>query len=101
MRVIHHFGEKYIKNLNIETLCDVAKIIFDSVEYEAIKAEVIEKIKSDFESAQKYVDEKYEKCRPIHNFKSEWNFDNFRAEEQKIEVIKARISELNRWQLDI
>lgn len=32
MRVIHHF-ETYIKNLNVDVVCDVAKIIFDSVEY--------------------------------------------------------------------
>lgn len=33
LRVIHHF-ESYIKNLSTENICDVSKIIFDSVEYE-------------------------------------------------------------------
>jgi len=80
MRVIFHF-ESYIKNLNVDTVCDVAKIIFDSVEFEQVKDEVVKKIQTDFDSAQKFVDEKYEKCRPIHNFRSEWNFESFRAEE--------------------
>lgn len=57
MRVIHHF-EPYVKNLNIETICDVSKIIFDSVEFMRIKEEVVEKIDTDFDSAQKFVDEK-------------------------------------------
>lgn len=40
MRVIFHF-ESYIKNLNVDTVCDVAKIIFDSIEYEKVKDEVV------------------------------------------------------------
>lgn len=50
LRVIFHF-ETYIKNLNTDTVCDVAKIIFDSVEYELVKDEVVQKIQTDFESA--------------------------------------------------
>lgn len=57
LRVIHHF-ESYIKNLNIDIICDVAKIIFDSIEFGKIKVEILKKLQTDFESAQKYVDEK-------------------------------------------
>lgn len=80
LRLLGHF-ENFVKNLNVDNIFDVQTIIFESVDYKCVKEELNCKVKKDFENANNEVKEKYEKCRPIHNFKSIWNFDTFREEE--------------------
>ena len=56
---------------------EIEHILLNSLQYQSIVMGIDEKINSDYDNAQKYVDNFYEKCRPIYvdenNYKeSEW-----------------------------
>lgn len=89
--------ENFVKVQNTEQLIDVKFMIVESVKYKAIQEEVVEKVKKDFKVAHEYVNENYEKCREIHNQQSEWNIEAFVQEEQKVEVVKQKITDLKKW----
>jgi dynein heavy chain, axonemal len=75
VRVITHPTlEQYVKSVSpMETISDIQKIILSSVEYLAIRNEIAEKVSTDFLSAETYVMENFEKCRPIYDFLNTWN----------------------------
>jgi len=89
--------ENYVKSPPVERIFDIKDIIENSEEFSDLKFEISSKVKSDFELAKKYVNQNFEKCRPIHVFMNEWNLEAFMSQEQKLEVIKAHIYELKKW----
>ena len=58
---------------NVDTICDIQKVILNSVEFANIKVNMLEKVKIDFKSAQNYVNDNYEKCRNIFDFQNTWD----------------------------
>jgi dynein heavy chain len=43
------------------------------VDFQEIKKEMVDKVLTDFLSADVYVKENYDKCRPIYEFINTWN----------------------------
>ena len=53
VRVISHQSlETYVKMMaNVDTICDIQKVIVNSVEFDTVKVTMLEKVKIDFKSA--------------------------------------------------
>ena len=64
-------------------------IITNSVQYISIVSEVEAKITSDYDNAQRYVDNFYEKCRPISDDENIWNEKDWLKEDHTLESIKS------------
>lgn len=88
VRVITHPSlEQHVKS-TVDTISDIQKIIVSSVEYGHIRQEMLEKVTTDFQSAELYVQENYDKCRPIYDFINSWNQAEFEKEEHPLDEIK-------------
>ena len=44
---------------------------------------------------------KFEKCRDIHNFDQEFDFERFKQTTEDTEVIKQHLDKLSKWEGDI
>lgn len=73
---------------SLENITDIQKIITTSVEYHHIHQEMVQKVQTDFKSAESYVNENYEKCRPLYDFINTWNQAEFEKEEHPLDEIK-------------
>lgn len=66
--------EQYLKGSSIQGCQpEIENILLNSLEYKYIVLEIEDKINKDYKIAQNYVDNQYEKCRPIYNDEAEWN----------------------------
>lgn len=72
-------------------------MITESVQFIKLKQMVIEKIANDFRQSNSYVSVNFEKCRPIYNYSTQVSNEELINENTKIEVIRAKILELNTW----
>lgn len=87
--ITHQTLENHIKSISsIENITDVQRIITKSVEFQIIRGEILEKVHNDFTSAEFYVNENYEKCRPIYDFMNSWNQAEFEKDEHPLDEIK-------------
>ena len=44
---------------------------------------------------------KFEKCRDIHNFDQEFDFERFKQTTEDTEIIKQHLDKLSKWEGDI
>lgn len=103
VRIISHQSlEQYVKSLStLDTISDIQKIITTSVDFQLFRKEMQDKVQNDFKAAETYVNDNYEKCRPIYDFMNQWNQAEFEKDEHPLEVIKQHITELKKWLEDI
>ena len=56
-------------------------------------------ISQDFDTLQEAVD-KYELCKPIDKFANEFNFEQWKEENEDVEAIKEQLANLQKWEKD-
>ena len=61
----------------------------------------MEKVQTDFASAELYVNENYLKCKHIYDFVLTWNQADFEKDEHPLDVIRSKITDFKKWLDDI
>lgn len=75
----------------IEKLPDIALIINQSVEFNNIRNNMLEKIRHDFQAASDYIEENYGKVKEIFVFMNNFQMPNWEEGNVTFEEIKSKI----------
>mmetsp|Transcript_21169 Transcript_21169/g.9719 ORF Transcript_21169/g.9719 Transcript_21169/m.9719 type:complete len:95 (+) Transcript_21169:1474-1758(+) len=55
----------------------------------------------DFEEARQFVNDTFEKVRPVHEFFKNFNIDDYEGEKHSVDEIKELIDTLRQWEQDV
>ncbi len=72
---------------------EIEHILLNSLQYQKIVFQVDEKINSDYDNAQNYVDTCYERCRPISDDEIEYNEKEWVGQDHQLEELKKLLAQ--------
>ena len=84
-----------------DKLIDIGSIILQSVEFNEIRAEMMEKVRSDFEMSDQYVTENYKKVKEIFAFLAEFQMPKWEEGKITFNEIKEKIQLFSEWNAEI
>lgn len=81
---------------------NVADMISENLEFQAICSSLNAKVEADFAKAQEYVDSPaFEKIWPIYKFCKSWEFDAFKSKNQTVASLRHELERMSNWQKEL
>ena len=81
----------------VEKLPDIGHIINQSVEFNNIRSNMLDKVRNDFNSASDYIEENYGQVKIIFNFMKTFEMPNWEEGNVTFEEIKSKIHKFTEW----
>jgi dynein heavy chain len=80
-----------------EKLPDIGMIISQSVEFNRVRGDMLEKIKRDFKIGGEYIDENYQQVKQMFSFLNSFQMPNWEEGNVTFEEIRQKIQKFTEW----